>query len=107
MPADAAEIVRLAEALTDTQRLDLTERWDQFCDKDELSGNRDPDEYTADLLLDGFADMRGVEPDDLDNPFAYERGIEEGGWLYELTPLGRALRDHLRARAAQHGHEVG
>lgn len=94
-PLDAAEIVALAEKLTETQRLDLTERWGAFCDKDELSGNRDPDEYVADMLLDGFADLRAVEPDDLDDAFAWERGIEPGGMIYVLTPLGHALRASL------------
>lgn len=98
--SDTAEIARLATALTETQRIDLTERWDQFCDQDELSGNRDPDEYTADLLLDGFADIREVERDDLEDPFAYERGIEPGGMIYVLTPLGAALRTALATNHA-------
>lgn len=97
-PMQPADIAAIARGLTPTQAADLTERWDQFCDCDELSDNRDPDEYTADMLLYGFAELRGVEPDDLEDPFAWERGIEPGGLIYVLTPLGLAVRDYLLSK---------
>jgi hypothetical protein len=100
-----AELDALAKGLTITQRRDLTERWGQFVDCDELSGHRGPDEFTADMLLDGFAELRSVEPDDLEDPFAWERGIEPGGMVYVLTPLGLALRDYLRAQEGSAGGE--
>lgn len=95
-PADKERAAVVAKGLTEIQRCDLTERWDQFCDCDVLSGNRDHGEYTSDLLLDGFADIRPVEPEDFEDPFAFERGIEPDGLVYVLTPLGQAVREHLQ-----------
>ncbi len=96
---EAEAVVDLAAKLTEIQRLDLTERWDQFCDCDPLSGNRDHEEYRADMLLDGFADLRAVDDDDLEDPFAWDRGIVPGGEVYTLTPLGLAVRQYLEQEA--------
>ena len=96
------DVATIARGLNPTQRDDLLVRWPEFCDADPLSGGRDQDEFVADMLLDDFIRLRDVQPDDLDDPFAWERGIEPGGMVYVLTPLGEALRAHLLTEVSNH-----
>ncbi len=67
---------------------ELAKHWDDFCDGDR----RDiPDGFEDRMIDAGLVDFREVEASDLDNAFAHERGIEEGGMIYVLTKQGRAM----------------
>lgn len=84
MPADAAEIVRLAESLSEAQRLAI------------YPGPGNPD-YARAKTRPTMARLHAL---------GLTRDVPGyGGSL--LTPIGSAVREHLRARAAQHDHEVG
>ena len=59
--------------------------WHDRCDLDPV-----PDGYDDEMETAGFISMRAVTDDDLDESFAYERGIFPGGTVWELTDAGRA-----------------
>lgn len=56
----------------------------RFCDADPVS----PD-FSERMETAGYIELRSVTDDDLEDAFAYERGIERGGSLWDLTDLGR------------------
>lgn len=41
----------------------------------------------------GFIELVPVTQEALEDAFAYERGIRNGGTMWQLTPLGRAIVD--------------
>lgn len=59
--------------------------WDAFCDADPC-----PPEFPDEMESAGFISLVPVTADDLEAPFAAERGIEPGGMLWQLTEAGRA-----------------
>ncbi|ABS68852.1 hypothetical protein Xaut_3624 [Xanthobacter versatilis] len=60
--------------------------WHPRCDADPV-----PCEFDEDMEAAGLITIREVTKYDLDDDcFAAERGIELGGWLWELTESGRA-----------------
>ena len=65
----------------------LRQHWDAFCDGDR--GNI-PADFEDTVEAAGLIEMRAVTEDDLDDPFAAERGIEAGGSVWCLTPAGLA-----------------
>lgn len=73
----------------------LTIMWDAFCDADPLPNGRDIDEYLSEMEDAGLIELRDVEPDDLDDPFAWERGIEPGGMVWTLTEKGKVARAQI------------
>lgn len=94
MPADAAEIVRLADGLTDAQR--------------HIVSELKPGWKHRPTFFSGSAASRLSQPTK-DRPALVFRELTMGGRIawYGLTEDGAAVREHLRARAAQHDHEVG
>lgn len=75
----------MSEMLSPEQ--DLRQHWDLFADADQFEGR---DTFAERMEAAGFARIRRVKNSDLSEPFAAERGIERGGWLWELTDSGRA-----------------
>lgn len=64
----------------------LRSHWSAFCDADPV-----PDDFVELMDHAGLIQTRKVQKSDIDaDDFAAERGIEMGGWLWELTPAGRA-----------------
>jgi hypothetical protein len=86
-------------APTAEQLLDASVHWDLFCDFDEMPV--DQDVYLKRLEDAGLAELVPVDDDALEDPFAWERGIEPGGSMYRLTALGRQVRE--LAKAVSHG----
>lgn len=93
-PDDIAAIVKgLTEARRRAETIsDLTVNWDLFSDAEPLPCDRD--EFLSRMLDGGFVELVEVDDDALDDPFAWERGIEPGGMMWRLTETG------LRVRAA-------
>lgn len=79
----------MVEKLTKAQQVALPflrVHWNTFTDADPV-----PEGFVEAMEVAGFARLRPVRKADVDDdPFAYERGIEIGGMLWELTPAGRA-----------------
>lgn len=73
--------------------VELRAYWDAFCDADPC-----PDDFQYRMEAAGFITLRAVVEDDLDDAFAAERGIVEGGTIWVLTPVGRKIlrADHDR-----------
>lgn len=97
------DIAAIATGLTVAKELheDLTVNWDAFCDADPLPH---PREYFPDSLdAAGYAELVPVDDDALDDPFAAERGIEPGGMMWRLRPIGLALRAHLNKTDGEKG----
>jgi hypothetical protein len=67
-------------------RDDLRKHWHDFCDCDPFEGL---DTFAERMEAAGYARLRPVKRSDIqDDPFAAERGIEPGGYLWELTAEG-------------------
>ncbi|MFG1399919.1 hypothetical protein [Roseixanthobacter pseudopolyaromaticivorans] len=66
-------------------RDDLRRYWADFCEADPV-----PEGFIDRMEAAGLAQCRAVEPDDLEESFADERGIYPGGMVWELTDVGRA-----------------
>ena len=94
------EASAIAERLTPEQKRDLTINWDDFCDADRLQL---PPDYPDALMKARFVILDAVDEDDLETSFAWELGIEPGGSVYRLTPLGLAVRTLLKDNL----HEAG
>ena len=62
---------------------DLRKYWGVFCDADPV-----PDGFIERMESAGYARLRPVKKADLAESFAAERGIEQGGQLWELTKKG-------------------
>ena len=94
MPADAAEIVRLAGSLTKAQQHVVSEL--------------EPGYKHRATFFSGSVASRLSQPTK-DRPALVAREMTMGGRIawYGLNEVGLALRDHLRTRAAQHDREVG
>jgi hypothetical protein len=79
-----------AERLTEAQWRDrelLRQHWAAFCDADPT-----PDDFADRMEASGFITLRSVKKRDVEEAsFAYERGIELGGMLWELTQKGREV----------------
>jgi len=75
-----------------------TAAWDAFCDCDELPDGIDYNAYLNWLDNTPLVDFRSVDDDDLEEPFAEERGICAGGAVFCLTSLGLAVRAVLIGR---------
>lgn len=90
------EIAALVKGLTPEGRADFTTHWDEFCDADPLSNGRDIDAYLRDMEVGGFIMFVPVDDDALDDPFAYERGIEPDGMMWTMTDLGQQVRAALK-----------
>jgi len=59
--------------------------WADFCDAEPV-----PPEFIDDMEVARFSELTPTTDDDLNSPFAYERGIERGGYVWRLTEAGRA-----------------
>lgn len=90
------DVARIAAGLTKAQSLALTSDWDAFCDRDYGDMSCAYEGFTERLEESGFAFLDDVDDDDLEDAFAYERGIEAGRMIYRLTELGLAVRAHLQ-----------
>lgn len=66
-------------------RAALRRHWASFCDADPV-----PEGFIDRMEAAGLAQCRAVEPDDLEESFADERGIYPGGMVWELTDAGRS-----------------
>lgn len=86
----------LAGKLTEAQRLheDLLANWDAFSDADPLPHPRE--DFPECLERQGYAELVPVDDDALDEAFAWERGIEAGGLMWQLTASGLSLRTYLK-----------
>lgn len=65
--------------------VELRAYWQAFCDADPC-----PDDFQDRMEAAGLIALDSVTDDDLDDPFAAERGIEPGGQVWRLTAKGRA-----------------
>lgn len=82
---------RLEEMLAEWRaQEDLRKHWGAFCDADPFEGS---DGFAERMEAAGYAHLRAVTKDDLQESFASERGIERGGNLWELTTKGHAAMD--------------
>lgn len=95
-PPDPQQVAEIAGRLSKAQRDDLTKNWDAFCDGDRGDMRTDDPEYPASLEAAGFVKWDSVDADDLEDAFAWERGIEPGGTVYRFTPLGLAVRNFIQ-----------
>ncbi len=83
----AREELRLTESEW-RLREEFRQHWSAFCDADPV-----PEEF-ADRMDDaGFIQLRKVTRYDLEDSFAQERGIEKGGYVWDLTRLGKEILD--------------
>ena len=78
-PPSGADGVRLAPAD------ELRAFWAARCDADAY-----PEDFDERMEAAGLITLDAVDDDDLEDAFAYERGIEPGGMVWRLTPAGRA-----------------
>lgn len=81
---------------------DLRKHWRAFCDADPFEG---ADTFTDRMEARGYIRMRKVRKADLQESFAAERGIEPGGYIWELTAKGHKVLDTtpLMGRDADRG----
>ena len=66
-------------------RESLRQHWDAFCEADPV-----PEDFIDRMEDAGFAKLRKVTRDDLQDSFAGERGIYRGGYVWILTDAGRS-----------------
>ena len=91
------DVAAICAGLTKARKANwLTEAWDAFCDCDELPSGIDYQAYIDWLDDTPLVTLRSVEPDDLEDPFAEERGIHADGSVYCLTDLGKWVRAALQ-----------
>lgn len=90
-PMTAEEIV---QKLTKAQHLreDLLDNWDALCSGDPPPHPRDGPDFPESLEQEGFVELVPVDGDALAHPFASEIGLEPGGMMWRLTPLGLEVR---------------
>lgn len=89
------DLEAVVAGLSGAQKRDLTIHWDEFCDAEPLSHGREFDAFLNDMEAAGFAQLVPVDQDALEDAFAYERGIEAGGMMWELTGKALAVRAAL------------
>ena len=70
-----------------TEERELVAHWGDFCDADPFDGS---DNFPERMEAAGLIELVPVTDEALEDPFAYERGIERGGMMWQLTPAGRA-----------------
>lgn len=70
----------------------LRKHWSMWCDRDAFEGS---DTFIDDMEAAGYAHTRPVTRADLAKPFAFDRGIEKGSVLWELTKKGRTALNSL------------
>lgn len=63
---------------------ELREHWADFCDCDPV-----PEGFPDRMEKAGLVTFRKVTKADLEQPFAEERGIERGSYVWDLTEAGR------------------
>lgn len=63
----------------------FADQWSAFCDGDPV----DPD-FTEKAEAEGLVEIGATTRDDLEEAFAAERGIEDGGSVWRLTAKGVA-----------------
>jgi hypothetical protein len=63
---------------------DFAAEWDRFTD---CEPTKDP-YFLEKAEKEGLAELVPVTKCALQDPFAYERGIEKGGMMWQLTPSG-------------------
>jgi len=108
MPADAAEIVRLAEAERECQAVwrcaigDATGALDTL--KNRWLNSRRKHEREAGETLAGYLDLLWASRDPA--PVSYVDAFEKGKAMI-VRMKAAVTPDEARARAAQHDHEVG
>jgi hypothetical protein len=90
-----SDIAAIAAGLSRDTVEDLTANWDALSQADPIPHWRE--NFPEDLEALGYAELRPTDQDDLEEPFAYERGIVAGGEVWALTPLGLAVKAHLEA----------
>lgn len=102
MPEIAGAAV-VAKGLSESAQLhrDLTVNWDAFCEADPLPDWRDQESFPERLEAAGYAEIVAVDRDALESAFAAERGIYRGGSMWQLTPLGLAVRTILEQESAR------
>ncbi len=90
-------IGEIAAGMLESQQLlhDLTDNWDAAGDADPIPFPGDGD-YPERLEAQGYAELVAVDEGALNDAFAWERGIEPGGSMWQLTEAGKALRAHLQ-----------
>lgn len=63
--------------------------WNHACSADWHLIPDCPEDFMDQMKAAGLAFCRPVDQDDLDHAFAFELGIEPGGYVWDLTPAGR------------------
>ena len=89
---------QIAAGLSETQRHDLMRGWDAACDADWQLLLSDPADFFERQEVLGFAELVPVDEEALEDAFAWERGIEPGGSMWSLTPLGLEVRAILTGK---------
>jgi hypothetical protein len=64
--------------------------WNDACAADWHLIPDCPEDFMEQMEGAGLAYCRPVEDEDLEQAFAFELGIESGGFVWDLTPAGRA-----------------
>ncbi len=79
----------MPKRMTEEEWLDLQslrKHYNTWCDCDPFEG---ADTFQERMEARGYIKMRRATRADLEDPFAYERGIEPGGNVWDLTAKGR------------------
>lgn len=79
------------------EAFELVKYWADFCDCDAV-----PPDFADRMEAAGYIELRSVTKDDLEEPFAAEKGIEPDGSVWQLTTNGRAVIDAIKA---DHAHD--
>lgn len=79
--------------------------WAAACDCDPIDDDACEDGGSLNDAWEaaGLIELDSVNDDDLDDAFAYERGIEAGGSIWRLTAKGRAAWADQSADASNQG----
>jgi hypothetical protein len=94
-----SEAEKIAAGLSEAQMEDLTCNWDAACDCDWQCVTTDTADFWERQEEAGFAELVPVDEDALQDSFASERGIQLGGMMYRLTPLGLEVRTILERQS--------
>jgi hypothetical protein len=72
-------------------RAELRSDWEHFCQCDWHLMQGDTATFDQRMEAAGFIDLVHVTDSALEMPFASELGIEKGGMMWQLTPLGSSI----------------
>jgi hypothetical protein len=72
-------------------RAELRSDWEHFCQCDWHLMQGDTATFDQRMEAAGFIDLVPVTDSALEMPFASELGIEKGGMMWQLTPLGSSI----------------